>query len=527
MDRTKRLVALAAAALLAGCGTTAPLSQQRQLSPGGSSGASQSAGLGSANDAGGAGAAGTGLGTGGSAGGATDGGLGATGGTAGGSAVANGGGATATGSAPGQGPTGGNVASDTQAGDGPGVTATTINVGGYYDPNLGAADSALGASGQSPGNYKDETDAVVAYINSHGGVAHRKINMIWQQVNAETDSSTQIQQQTCADWTQDNKTFIFDAGLPIWDQCAANEGAVGLQSGYLIAETTPILQHYPMDIGLADFTIDHGDRLTIEGLARQGYFSSGAKVGIATWDESDYQYGVTAGVDPALAAIGIHNVPVEYITVPQSYSDLGATSSSVAAAVLKFRSMGIDHVILLDGGAGINSAGILVLEWMNQANSQRYYPKYGLNSTSGFSSLAPDYPQQEMVGSLGVGWSPSIDLSSADYEALPQNAQQKECLQIMSAAGQAPSTSNQEGIELGFCDEFFFLQFAFRNITGPLNQQTALAAIDSVGSSFADLTTFGTFYSASRHDGAQLVRNVSFYPSCTCYRYTSGAYNPG
>ncbi|HLI55263.1 MAG TPA: hypothetical protein VKU88_13125 [Acidimicrobiales bacterium] len=526
-------VSAVAAMLLAACGSTVPLAEQRALTGGGSggfgvAGGAVQSGLGGtgatatgATGSGGLGGVGTStVGSGSGAATVGGGGAGPTGGAAGGGTESG------TGGGGGTGPTENGGGGGSTAGDGPGVTATTINVGALYDTDAAAEDAAIGAAGANPGNVQSETDAVVAYVNAHGGVDHRKVNVIWYSYGGETQSATQIQQGACAEWTQDNKTFVFTTGEPIWDQCAAQEGAVGLYQTFL-AETTPTLQKYPEDIDQTGFTIDRGDRITIEGLARQGYFSPGAKVGVVTWDESDYQYGITAGVDPALAAIGIHNVPVEYITVPASYSDLGATSSSVANAVLKFRSEGIDHVILLDGPAGVNQSGVLVLEWEQQANSQFYYPKYGLNSTSGFTALASDLPEKEMVGSEGVGWLPSEDLSSADYAALPENNEQKTCLQIMSASGNTPSGNNAEAVAFSICDEFFFLQYALGKVSGPLNQETALAAIDSVGSSFADLMTFGTYYSASQHDAAQLVRNIAFVASCDCYRYTSPAYNPG
>lgn len=526
------LAAVLSAALMAACGSTVPLSEQRALTYGagpaqGSSANQAAMGNGATGSGGAVGV--PGATSGGSAGGlqGTDAASGSPGGTSAAGGVtsgSSGGGQTTSGPATTTAASG-PAASGSQAEDGPGVTATTINVGAAYDPNVGAADSAIGASGASPGNVADETNAMVAYINSHGGVDHRKLKMVYYQYNSETDSSTQVQQGSCSDWTQDNKTFIVESGQPIWDQCAASEGAVGLYQTFL-AETGPVMQQYPDDIDQDGFTIDRGDKVTIEGLAKQGYFSSGAKVGIATWDESDYHYGITDGVDPALNALGIHNVPVEYITVPESYGDLGSTSSSVASAVLKFRSEGIDHVILLDGPAGINSAGILVLEWMQQANSQEYYPKYGENSTSGFTGLAGDLPEKEMVGSVGVAWLPAEDLSTSDYDALPQSANQKTCTQVMSAAGESPQSSNQQAVEFGICDQFFFLQEVLSKVTGPLNERSALAAIDNVGSSFDDLTTFGTYLSASQHDGAQLVRNIAFVPSCTCYRYTSQPYNP-
>jgi hypothetical protein len=406
------------------------------------------------------------------------------------------------------------------------VTATTINVGGIYYPDAAAADSALGAANSNPGDVQAETNAMVAYINAHGGVAHRKVVMVWH-TGSTADPAAQTMQNACSTWTQDHKSFIIPAGAnPILDQCVDKAGIVGIGENF-VEETTPALRQSPSVVVLDGFSIDRSERITVEGLAQQGYFTKGAKVGIVTWDESDYRYAVSAAALPALSRLGITNVAQSYVAVPQSYSDLGATSSSVASAVLQFHSQGIDHVMLFDGPAGINSDGVLVLEWMQQANSQRYYPKYGLNTTSGFSSLASDYPQQELVGSVGVGWFPSSDLSTADYNALPQSANEKTCTKVMSDAGQAPSNPNQEGVEFGICDEFFFLQQAFAGIPGPLNQQDAMAAIDRLGTSFEDLTTIGTNFSASQHDGANLVRNMSFDSSCDCYKYTSGAYNPG
>jgi hypothetical protein len=410
-----------------------------------------------------------------------------------------------------------------EPGDGPGVTSTTITAGVTYDPNSAAEDSALGAAGANPGDEKAETDAVVNYVNAHGGIAHRKLVINYYLGNTEVDTASQIYQAACNAWTQDTKTFIIPTGTPILDQCVANEHALGVNAQF-VAETSPILQQFPSDVNINGFTIDRGMRVTVEGLADQHYFTG--KLGIVTWDENDYHYGITSGALPALAALGIHNPPVEYVTVPQTYGDLGSTSSSVASAVLQFKTQGIDHVILFDGPAGINSSGVLVLEFLQQANSQQYYPRYGLNSTSGFDGLASDYPPAEMANSIGVGWFPSLDLDSADYKALPQTPLQKLCLKIEAAAGQAATSTTETGLQLTICDDIFFLQYALGKVTGPLNQQNALAAIDSVGSSWQSLSTFGVYFSATQHDAAEQVRNVTFVPSCTCYRYDSGSYTP-
>ena len=454
------------------------------------------------------------------------------GGTTGGTVVAPGSGAAASsGGANGSSATGqssgvsSSGASTVAPGDGPGVTSTTINFGAVYDPDAAAADSAIGAAGANPGDIKAETEAVVKYINSHGGVAHRKLNPIWYKQSV-SDSSQTSEQGMCSTWTQDNKVFVMEAGFPILNECAAHEHAIALDNARLLEQTTPQNRQYPMVINMSSFTIDHAAAATVNGLAKQGYFSAGAKVGIVTWDDPTYRYGVSAGASPALAKLGLKNVPVEYVAVPQSYGDLGATSSAAGSAVLNFRTKGIDHVIVLDGPAGVATGAILWLEWSRQADSQQYYPRHGLNSTSGFNALASDIPQKEMENSVGIGWFPSLEETSTDWANTPLSPNAKLCMQIMKDAGQQQSGANAQAIQFAICDNVFFMKEVFDPIKGPLNQQTALAAINAVGTRHVSLMTFGVDFTPDKHDAAYLVRNMAYQDGCTCYRYTSQPYDP-
>ena len=423
--------------------------------------------------------------------------------------------------------TSGNAAapSGNQAGDGPGVTATTINFGAAYDPDAAAADSAIGAAGANPGDIKAETEAVVKYVNDHGGVAHRKLNPIWYKQSVYDSTSTTFQGE-CSTWTQDNKVLFMEAGFPILDQCAANAHAVALDAARLVEETTPQNRKYPNVINTTSFNIDHSMAATVNGLAKQGYFSKGAKVGLVTWDDPYYHYGITAGANPALARLGLKNVPVQYVAVPQSYGDLGATSSSAGSAVLKFSTTGIDHVIVFDGPAGVASGAILWIEWSRNADSQQYYPRHGLNSTSGFNALASDIPQKEMENSVGVGWFPSLEQTADDWAKNPLPPQAKLCLQIMKDAGQQQSGANAQAIQYGICDTVFLMKEVLDPLRGPLNQQTVLAALNAVGTRHTSLLTFGVNITSEKHDAAYLVRNMAYQDGCQCYRYTSQAYNP-
>src|SRR5581483_7222592 len=89
----------------------------------------------------------------------------------------------------GQGSTG-TSGTGSSGGNGPGVTASTIYIGAGYEPDTQAADSAIGAANAGPGDEKAETQAIIDYINAHGGVAHRKLAPVWYAVRVSNSNQT-------------------------------------------------------------------------------------------------------------------------------------------------------------------------------------------------------------------------------------------------------------------------------------------------------------------------------------------------
>ena len=413
---------------------------------------------------------------------------------------------------------GGGGSAGAVAHNGFGVTSTTISVAAVYPKGAGAGSEALGASGLDPGDTRAAQQAVADYINKNGGVAGRKLRLVWHEVDSARPRS-ENEQAACAAFTEDDQVFVLGAGTEITNECARRNNALGLTNG-IMSQTSATLRKYPSIIQITGFTVDRAMRVTVNGLARQKYFTPTAKVGVVTWDGSDYRYGVTHGALPALAAAGVKAEVIE-IPVPEAYGNLGPTSAAISNAVLKFRSAGVTHVIIMDGAAGTIGPGYLVLEWMHNAESQQWRPTYGLNSNSGFSTMAPNLPPQQMSGSLGVGWVPIADQTPDDQQSWLKTSQAQLCLKIMKDAGQPSSTNNQKTLQFYYCDFFFFLKHSLDRVSGPLNLSTAMAAVNSVGSSYPVLSTFGTEITADKHDGATLARTMQFFSDCTCYRYTS------
>lgn len=448
---------------------------------------------------------------------------GSTGGGGGGSSTTNAG-STSTGST---GVAGSRRAG--RAGEGPGVTPTAIYVGESWDPNVATADATIGAASGDPGDVHAETNAMISYINDHGGVAHRKLVAVWHQISTSDDASTSAE-ATCQAWTHDNKVFVLSGGNftgagTLMDECAKREGGIELVGGSITMQTTAVEAQYPASFDLNGLSNDRAMRYTVAGLSQLGYLAAGARVGIVTWDDPFFRYGVTHDAAPALSALGFDHVPVAYVSSPSSYGDLAATSAAVSNAVLKFSST-VDHVIIFDGASGVTGGGILTLEWMQQAHSQHYRPRYGLDSGSGFNALAGDLPADQLVNSVGVGWMPALEQTSQDFDAMKKPAQAELCKRLMEKAGQQATSANAVANQLGICDYYFLLKQALDGVQGPLNQLTAVAALNAIGTRHQSLVNFGAEIDPQRRDLPYLVRNMTYQKPCSCFRYVGRIYNP-
>jgi len=408
----------------------------------------------------------------------------------------------------------------------PGVTATSISVGADYTKNQCQANAALGAGGLC-GNLREDYDAIIDDTNKHGGIGGRKVVPIYYGFDATSNEpQDQQDQQACAKWTQDNKVFaIFDGSNEILRECAKKAGAVQFWTGG--ASVPETFRRYPDYVETASPNMVRMGFVTIDGLSNQRYFDPGAKIGLMTWDDPSYREAIQNGYVPALRSHGLSlAAPPYYATVSQSLQDFGSTSAAVGNAVLKFQSLGIDHVMILDGPAGVCGGSCLTLEFLQQARAQHYYPRYGFNNTNWPQSNydAGLFPADELRRSVEVGW---VDLSSIYDKGWHTNAGRERCFAIMRKHGVTSDNTTGQSVILSACDDLWFYQYIgnrMRAAGQPLIAQNFIATVDRLGSSFHSDVTYGTFLSATHHDGLAGARTMKFLDSCTCYRYTSKPY---
>jgi Periplasmic binding protein len=498
-----RLAALGAVAFLlaTGCGTTVPQSAFRAAAQNGQAGG----GLGIAP----AQTAGSTVGSGGSGPASSRGSARGTGGPTG---LPTGGGAGTNGVPP---------------AFGPGITPTTIYIGAVYNKNQAAANSSIGGGGAGGSDARAAYNVMFKLANQQGGVAGRKLVPIYYGFDAtSTQTAEQQDHAACAKWTQDNKIFILLTGQSPDDrQCAKNEGAVdywGPAGSNSLPETFQQNPHYVEITGL---NLVRLGQVTIDGLTSQGYFERGSRIGIVAWDDPAYREAVQQGFIPALQRHGLKlALPPAYIHAPQNAQDLGVSSADVSNTVLKFKTNTIDHVMLLDGPVGVCEGGCMGLEFLNQAKSQHYYPRYGMND----NNLPVDayeagyYPADELKGTLVVTGLDGVKAEDAGWHV---NAARQRCENLMRRNGVDMSSIDAYAAAIGACEDIWFLQAVAAKLgEAPLTADNFMAAVNALGSSFASDSAYGVHFSATQHDGLAEVRDMRFDSSCNCFKYTSDPY---
>jgi hypothetical protein len=509
------LVVLSLAA--AACGSTVPQSERRTAAGAASTNES---GLGGANAA---------TGTSGSGDQAAAGGANATGSASGATGSrSNGGSASAARSAPG-------VPSAATPGNGPGVDDKTITLGASYAVNSSAANAALGANGISQGDTKAQTQVVLDDINAHGGVGGRKLAVVWHEYdNTSNASADATEQAACDDFTQDHKVFaIFDNGRDTFLSCVEKRGGLVVTSPLTIADTSTYVR-FPHYVEVGSMNQDRSATAEVPALLAQGYGSGWntaagapapgkAKIGILTYDYPTFAHPVESIMVPALAKAGypVDPADIHKVTWLQSNSDAGALAAAVSSAVLKFRQDGVTHVILRD------ERGLLTILFLNNAQSQHYFPRYGFTTQNGPQTLVDpgDVPKQQLIGSMGIGWLPQLDITpSQNTDDGPfSNAARRKCVALYKAHGITFSDANAEAGAFDDCAHLWFFRDVVNSLHGgALNRDRFMAAVNNMGSVFEAPGVFGTHFSSTQHDGVGLYRYYAYQDACGCMQYKSG-----
>jgi len=385
--------------------------------------------------------------------------------------------------------------------------------------------SSFGSFGYSLGNSYSEEDfdqALVAGLNSTGGLAGRKIEAVYASTNP-SDADWQVDfQAACATFTQDNHVaavlgYEFDY-FNSFETCLAQKGIPHLTTQYNVPDALT-LQQFPLFKALDIPTMEQRTMEIIDGARSTGALTTSSKLGILTDNCTGSQASLNDVVLPALAAD--HVDVVKQFTAACTTGEGGTAQGAeeVDNAVLQFSTAGVNRIIL----HGV-VAGVALAQFAIEAQTQGYTPVYLLDSLAGVTEFDGLVPATQMQNMAVFGWAPMADVPISSFG--PMNGNQKRCLALLKAHGVTPASSSDYVYAWQICEPLFVYQDALERDDGTTNGPAVINAVNSLGTDYQSVINLGgaSDFSASRASAPVEAQPLAYRSGCECFAYVDEPY---
>jgi hypothetical protein len=291
-------------------------------------------------------------------------------------------------------------------GPAPGVTDDSIKLGVTYLDFEAIADVV----DIDQGDYEAAYTALFDDINANGGINGRTVEPVFEPINPIGSDSADA---ACVELTEDEDVFLamgfFRAEEPA---CYVDTHETALIGGSMTNELLDRISvpWFTKDIG-EDFQGDAIRRFADEGLL-------GENLGIfAITTEADLMDDVAL---PALEEAGIEPLDTAILDAPPD--DVTAQNAAVGVIAERFRSAGVDQVLIIGSGG---------LTWANGVQSLDYRPQLLVTDKGpidAFTSTPGDHDLSLLDDAIGAG----VEVPPADAYDTPE---MQDCLAIQEAAG--------------------------------------------------------------------------------------------
>jgi hypothetical protein len=298
-------------------------------------------------------------------------------------------------------------------------------------------------------------------------------------------------------------------------------------AGPLVGFDRKEFAEFPYFLDPGTLELDNEAEAEVPLLVRQGYFSgwdattgspgpAPAKVGVLGIDAPAFDRQLDQALLPTLSREGVHVDPSDVFRIysPPSTQDDGTTVQAIQTATLRMRRDGVDHVIDMDDN------GSLTLLFANDAYSQHYYPRLGINTAAGLQALSGDIQQASENGAEGLGWYPLIDLPStgATDNSGYSSPGRRHCAAVLRANGITFSSTNAEAVALTYCDDLYFLQRVI-DASSVITRDSFVAAAERLGTSFPAAAVPSMRFATGRKYGVAEGWDMRYVSSCQCVKY--------
>ncbi|MGZ6826742.1 MAG: hypothetical protein ACXVGH_08100 [Mycobacteriales bacterium] len=402
---------------------------------------------------------------------------------------------------------------------GPGWDATHVYFGVVTQSDAQKAFASFGATNIDPGDTLGQANAVAAWVNAHGGVLGRTLVVVPKDV-ATVDTATNPEaagSAVCTYFTQDHPVIgvlsvVTLMDYPNFRACLAQKHVPLFSSTVKLAD----------DQGAADLAPNFTQTLMaswtrlapvlVTRLKAQGWFSpwntttgtagtGKVKVGVVT-DSTAAGKRTGKLLQSELARAGYPGALVF------SYAQ---ASDGQSSSVNYFNQNGVTHVIVTD---------VELLAFESAAQNQGYKPRYGITSYNAMytnvetSALTPKGANN---GAMGVGLAPAIDVGETNDPGTSPGA--AACRRIMTAGGQDLSGKRlAQAVAFSLCDTVLLVQQGAEAGHG-LTGTALLTGMDAVAPRFPTAAGFSTALGSSAHYVPGTVRDMAWHTDCSCVRY--------
>lgn len=406
---------------------------------------------------------------------------------------------------------------------GRGFSEEEIYIGYSTQKNIGVVLNATGTNADF-GDQEAIARAVVDDINRQGGIAGRKIVLVFYDIPTGGSSPAANAQAACTRWTEDRPVFAV-LTLPAFgaeetlSACLARQSTPQLNQSVLLRPDSAYSRFAPYLYAPSQPTTERFIPGWVQRVDERRYFAgwdtlrgvpsnSGAKVGVLS-RKNFY------GADFTRVMRGELERRSRPVAAAAEWSgDYSSVSNEMNAAVLRFREAGVTHVM---------SSGIGELMFFTQAAaSQNYRPRYAISTNHAPASLLTSVaPRGQLVGALGAGYQPAMDVGNNRDPG--DSAARTHCRKIMEEAGQDTSDRLAFSLMVLACDGFNLIKAGIeRGNFSSDGLQKGIAAMDSMDSA----ATFHMSFSGGRPDGVTALRDLAYSDACDCFAYLDDVNRP-
>ena len=397
-----------------------------------------------------------------------------------------------------------------------------VEIGIVYSGDLGAFAKLFGGSVDA-GNLTGYANAVLAYINGHGGFAGHVVRPVYYSIPlTSTQPYSTTMAAICSSWTQDHHVVAgIEVGFSIPNdlaQCLSAKHIPLISGGGYLHDATTYRQ-IPYLISPYEGSTDEVMRALVSRMLSTHWVNAKSRVGVLLGTNEAAAVRAYNNVVKPMLKGHVASITTYGVLYPPSTQAAVATAQVVSNDQLHARANGVTHMIFLAPGAQGS--------FIDDAYQQKWFPKYALTSYDGPWALASAHDKETLAalsGSLGIGWQPTSDVGTYGSNVFT-NATTKLCKAIYRPSGQL--TSNvRDFAGFQYCDGLLFVQAAANaSPSTKADGPAILAGFNALGTSHPSAVTFRADLNPQHHSGAGAFRPLSFIPSCRCFRYAGGVTN--